>query len=538
MKSGLIESYSRYYSDKLKAWLIQPNDYISVYHGSIQDQTPYIDKDSAECHEIMKAHFESELFWDKTLEFASLEKQGFSKNQSDTYKRIFVLYQDSPFSVVVPKLTRLVNDIKETSSQRAAAELIAGILRGSKHWNSFRKELLNEVIVPLLFQGIALSTMETITHWLACLRYAFSRRDPNRFTLIINRILDTPLDLANQSFLAESKKIWLKDLVLTSFNHSMRKHTPLLVTLIVEMMSTPYQQVRDALGRMLDNCLAIEDEGRFNSVEDYLDSCFKGWNRNVAIKEDSTVKAIFVKLNDFKSKSGPEFALASKTALSWFASSLASYKTIRNILPIMTLQVIEMQDYSDQDLNAMCSQVIRIIPNFQHTPLQLEMTLSSLTTICVNAEDWHVKQRILPLLQVLYFRHLFQMTERYIDQLLDLLFLLLKDPQVEVRQLTAITLSGIVQCSLLDISSMSNRFKESLAGCKLPKKKRTEAVNAEYTAAVNARHASVLGLSSLVLSHPYGIPGWMPSILVLLADCSSDPSPISVWPYINIELRN
>ena len=48
----------------------------------------------------------------------------------------------------------------------------------------------------------------------------------------------------------------------------------------------------------------------------------------------------------------------------------------------------------------------------------------------------------------------------------------------------------------------------------------------EYYLLVNKRHAAILGLSSLILAFPYEVPEWMPQILVVLAKCSSDPSPI------------
>lgn len=41
------------------------------------------------------------------------------------------------------------------------------------------------------------------------------------------------------------------------------------------------------------------------------------------------------------------------------------------------------------------------------------------------------------------------------------------------------------------------------------------------------RHAGVLGMSALVLSQPYSVPGWMPSLLVELAAHAADPHPIS-----------
>mmetsp|Transcript_12243 Transcript_12243/g.17765 ORF Transcript_12243/g.17765 Transcript_12243/m.17765 type:complete len:109 (+) Transcript_12243:1-327(+) len=45
-------------------------------------------------------------------------------------------------------------------------------------------------------------------------------------------------------------------------------------------------------------------------------------------------------------------------------------------------------------------------------------------------------------------------------------------------------------------------------------------------AAVQRRHAGVLGLAALVGAYPYDVPSWMPEILVLLAQHVVDPMPI------------
>jgi hypothetical protein len=43
---------------------------------------------------------------------------------------------------------------------------------------------------------------------------------------------------------------------------------------------------------------------------------------------------------------------------------------------------------------------------------------------------------------------------------------------------------------------------------------------------MNKRHASVLGISAMILAFPYDLPKWMPQALVTLSTCSHDPAPI------------
>ncbi|KAJ3334297.1 Proteasome activator complex subunit 4, partial [Kappamyces sp. JEL0680] len=70
-------------------------------------------------------------------------------------------------------------------------------------------------------------------------------------------------------------------------------------------------------------------------------------------------------------------------------------------------------------------------------------------------------------------------------------------------------------------------FQTKLGKHVLPKRKRGEPLTPEYVTVLNKRHSAILGLSSLVLAFPYEIPAWMPRILVVLAHCASEPSPVS-----------
>jgi proteasome activator subunit 4 len=220
--------------------------------------------------------------------------------------------------------------------------------------------------------------------------------------------------------------------------------------------------------------------------------------------------------------------------LSWFASALTSYQTygIASYLQQIILCILEMLDYSEQDLSNMAVQVLKIFPNFLQDPIQLEGVLHTLSELCKKTSsdtNWHVKTRVLPVIQVLYFRHLYLLSGTSRKEIMDLLYILIRDPQVEVRKLASITLSGLVQCSeRKEIESMIAKFRKLVADSHLPKRKSSEPVTPSYSELLSKRHAGILGLCSLVLAFPYDVPGWMPSILVELAQSSTGPSPISV----------
>ena len=73
------------------------------------------------------------------------------------------------------------------------------------------------------------------------------------------------------------------------------------------------------------------------------------------------------------------------------------------------------------------------------------------------------------------------------------------------------------------------KFKELVFGNQIPKKIANQPLPVNYNTLVGSRHAGILGLCSLVLAFPYDVPEFIPKILVLLAKCAGNPSPISVF---------
>ena len=114
-----------------------------------------------------------------------------------------------------------------------------------------------------------------------------------------------------------------------------------------------------------------------------------------------------------------------------------------------------MSDFPDVDLSLMATQISKIYPNFLHNSSQLNSIFDILINLAsplqesnnLEAPSWHIKTRVLPILQVFYFRHIFFLSKETRDRIVFFLDSLLSDQQVEVRRLASISLSGIVQCS-------------------------------------------------------------------------------------------
>lgn len=92
-----------------------------------------------------------------------------------------------------PHLERLVRDQHE-ASQRCAAEIITGLIRGSKHWTFAKTEALWDFLCPVLRTAFSHVNVESIGDWGTAIATASESRDPNRISWLMELILEDRLE--------------------------------------------------------------------------------------------------------------------------------------------------------------------------------------------------------------------------------------------------------------------------------------------------------------------------------------------------------
>ncbi|KAJ3272314.1 hypothetical protein HDV01_005748 [Terramyces sp. JEL0728] len=540
-----LQSNNGVYFDKIdEGWLYYPSSF-KVYTGALAGK-PYEDLESKDAQQLLTEYLQKPTFWTEFLRYASLEAgqiEQFVPFAATLYTKIFGLVQADGLDPVLPILNDFIMK-SDKSSQRAAAELLGGIIRGSKHWNATQLSKLETLIYPLLLKGIQKSTTETIHNWGKALEFIFKNRDPRRLSFMLDKVIHVPLDPTNQSFFAECRKLWLIEGVMRLYSFRIPTITETLADSFVSMIGTHYQQIREALGSCIDSTLRLQNHVIYPDFNSFVAAESSAWRvyPNEKLPEMSPlIVNIFERLDSTKNipiaanSSSSEYASTSKTVLSWMANAITSYQvnSIAAYLPLLSLRMIEMQEYSEPELNTMAVQVSKVFPNFIESPQSVSLVLKSLIQRCYQIDEkeknaWYAKIRILPIIQILFFRHLHLFNTAQKQELIGFLCALIQDPQLEVRKLCCVTLSGIIRCSeRRSINQLKETFTNMLNESKLPKRNRGEKSPENYSLLVTKRHAAILGLSSLVLAFPYDVPDWMPSVLVLLAQCANDPSPIS-----------
>lgn len=117
---------------------------------------------------------------EKLIMFFSLEeKKGKDKFNGFKYLLFKGLFRNHGIVYLkhfLPHLCKLVTD-KQESSQRCATEIIAGIIRGSKHWPFNMVSEMWDSLLPVIRLALVNLTVESVIDWGVCFATAQQHRD-------------------------------------------------------------------------------------------------------------------------------------------------------------------------------------------------------------------------------------------------------------------------------------------------------------------------------------------------------------------------
>jgi proteasome activator subunit 4 len=147
-------------------WLVW-GDSVEFYSVPPQSAEPIEwDVSSKETLDSLRAIILQASWWETFVKHLSQEKtiDYLASDAITIIKSIFQIFSSAPLEFVLPLLDGLVAD-KDRHKQRAAGELIGGMIRGSKHWPRNEQQRVWDWLTPLLpsiFDGI---TPETQVAW-------------------------------------------------------------------------------------------------------------------------------------------------------------------------------------------------------------------------------------------------------------------------------------------------------------------------------------------------------------------------------------
>jgi len=160
-------------------WCAWQKEIVGYVKGSEEEYLRLNPADQA-AFETAKKRFLDPQYLQKLLDYFALEqpsdsnsRESFSSLAVSFYKTLFQMFDLSLFEIVKPIISNFCHAYDVQSKQRAAAEIIAGLLRGSKHWGPSKIENLFDWLIPILaktFDGI---NLESLSYWNDMIRASF-----------------------------------------------------------------------------------------------------------------------------------------------------------------------------------------------------------------------------------------------------------------------------------------------------------------------------------------------------------------------------
>ncbi|GAM87899.1 hypothetical protein ANO11243_059270 [Dothideomycetidae sp. 11243] len=447
-------------------------------------------------------------------------------------------------------------DGSDKHQHRATAEIMGAFLTTAEDLKAPLREQIWEFILPLvirIFQdGL---TPENSSYWNTFVSLVIGGKDPRRCWPLVDWIAGFRLDMSTNAAFKESSKISLLGLVVNTLGWHFQLEKPIL-TDFLDHLDHPYKGVREVMGATIASIYRSRYYEGFKDVPSLLEAqrahASDGMRPYAPTQEFSdNMKKIFEQLEIWRKErpagiqAPTSYTQASKTVLLWLDTTLSS-NDCRSLVPFFPdtfmEQLLHMMDIKeDPELQSLAYHVYRHLPNVPHVPgTEDSAFINALVRIGRTSALWHQRLRILINIQVIYFRHLFLMTQTLAQDLFDCVRDMLHDVQLEVRLGAGATLSGMIRCSPVGfrdttVAALQKHFTNLLLKNPLPKKKpgRLDAPpgtpTPEQNKVVINRHAAVLGLGALVQAFPYSSPppAWLPEVLSTLAGkAASDPGTV------------
>eukprot|EP01135_Chromosphaera_perkinsii_P010624 Nk52_evm24s2192 gene=Nk52_evmTU24s2192 len=513
---------------------------IMCYRGGKTNAVKTV-SDMSDSDNVIFEYVCNEAYLKKVFEtmISKSESDSWSTSTALMFKGLTRTYGLSVVNMIVPCVMELLeSDVEENIRHRTASEAVAGIVRGSKHFDFETMEKFKEIVIPLVKHCIEKVTNETQSHWQQSLSYMIENRDPRRLPWLIKLICDVEIDSERMSTFTQCKHLGLMETLWLELLWKCCSLTLPALQMVEKKLFDPYKNVRQSVSRVLHIAIlsntvpVLRSNGFLPERMVRKDPIFLTFFEKVLVAVDNKK----LEDNNMDIEATP-YRNISKLLCSMFSESYFAGWSI-SLLPYyepFLSRFAAMTECIDPELEELSKMLFFYMPQSEFNTFELVNFLKSLKTLSKSENlSWHARVVVLKCLQVLIFRNVFNLKNMNIAEIIFAIILsMLKHEQLEVRESAAETCSGLIRCCPeYTTNALIETFTELAASPLPPKKKGGQALQAtvtasfEYKKKVAPRHAGVLGLASLVLAFPYTIPEFLPKVILLLGDHLYEPSPI------------
>ncbi|EFI28574.1 hypothetical protein CC1G_13601 [Coprinopsis cinerea okayama7 len=449
-------------------------------------------------------------------------------------KLLSKFYGDALLPKVLEEADSLVVDA-DKFKQRAGAEFVLSVLRGSKHWPTKSSAPLWKWLEGKLDAIFAQIKPDTLSLWEQVIHSQLTFRDPRRNKVLVDWIRRIPLEFSGSSAFDMTKSLTMFGALLATTAFMERSQGKKYIDLFFNNISTDYAELRQHLCNHLYLLMRNLWQPWHASTEAFVSACTES-NDALQVRRAiymDHISEIISNLPKWREERLPpprvnqsQYDKVGLTVLQWIwisAYGAPAHLVIPYVVPLLP-EILRMSELSDNtDLQAYSSGVLYVLSAL--TPLSdyVNPILDQFVTSIESSPSWRTRLHGLPAVAIFFFRNLLTLSQSQMDRVLRVLLDCLSNENVEVRDMAAKVLSSVVRTSQRQsIIPLKNRFTALARKTTLPARK-----HPEYATRLRTLHSAILGLCALLESFPYSVEPWMPPLTEVLAPHATDPPPIS-----------
>ena len=539
--AGPLDAAARLYDSSSDGWLMwsQTDDY-----STLATEAAVWEPESQAAVNAVRRVVDHEWWRKLAIHLSQETRRDYPADESVQFVKSLAQVLGAPvLAHAEPLVEKLVSE-RDRHKHRAAAEIICGLLRGSKHWPIDAASRLVAWADRILVDVLATSASDSQPAWQIAIECAFSKRDPRRLRAILAHVVErakTSLGSTHGAMQQANAQYALGCIVRSLQNRFAPWGAAEFATLYDAHFGHDYQEVRRAITESLVELDFSTLRPALANVEEFLAT---GSAAGSLLMDTgafaSRVASLSTRLCTLRAQRVPtaigtsEYDRTAMAAALWITQSLEDHRAgpVSELAITFLPDLFAMYELRDnEELEELVHDVLINVVSYEHSAENANALVGALLGIIRAAHAaWRVRLEVLPFLQIAYFQKyvaansLFLLSQPTVDDVLHVTLELLNDPQLEVREMAATTLSGIVRCSQRSlVASLRSRFAALVAGTPLPKRGAPG-----FDAALRSLHAGILGAVALVNAFPYDVPDWMPEfVLDIVAVHAEDPVPIS-----------
>eukprot|EP00742_Colponemidia_sp_Colp-10_P010589 GILJ01011644.1.p1 GENE.GILJ01011644.1~~GILJ01011644.1.p1 ORF type:complete len:1966 (-),score=302.43 GILJ01011644.1:107-5566(-) len=460
----------------------------------------------------------------------------FVEDRAQLVKGLFQILGPPFMHAILPLLSELCSAFDHREKQSSAAEVIAGMIRGAKHWDWEDTQQLIQVCVPLILPAMVNCSMEVSDDWCSLLSFIAADLDPKRLYWLIPYLFDS-IGLNSSAVTSPTVPVFSLSSVSSSLQlKSLRMIQPIiaqwswrsleicekLLDWMENSMSSPTKQIRDEIAVVVSIIIS-------NSFAPRVDPTDLTAEPGPYLPHPRIANFVQNCIQKVNSLDGEQLSRFKLTLLSWIATAshsnggaaLSPY--FDTILPFL----LGMQDESDPNIIPIARNCLAFA-SLVFLPQRLLPTALEQIRAASMSPSWRVRQVVCSYIQIFCFEHSFLLEDMPVDTMVPLLC----DTQIEVQTAASDAVSSLVR--MMEMSKLDNLVQHFLALARTPivsKRKREGSdgptkTSDEAQLHFRQRHGGLLGLAAVVYAFPYDVPKWMPSVLAEITTHRGDPNPI------------